>query len=243
MTLVEFLKNGHEAFMPGLSVDVVIVGYEAQQLKCLLLQIGDKWLLPGGFVSKSESVEQSAYRVMHERTGLKEPHLQFLSVFGDANRGFGQEWKDYFISKNIPWEDTYWVNNRFLSLAYYSLVNMTQMHPQLSVFDEAFKWFSFDELPHMWMDHEQIVNKARAQIKTDVINNPITYNLLPETFTMPELHQLHQTILQKEIDRSRFQKKMLSLEIFERMEELAKDRPGRNPYLYRLKAISALPQE
>lgn len=235
MDFIEFLIHGDQSYLPGLSVDVVIVGYEQQKLKCLLLQIGDKWLLPGGFVSKSESVEKAAHRVMKERTGLQEPHLQFLSVFGDEKRGFGKEWKAHLQKIGIPWQDNYWINNRFVSLAYYSLVNMKSMHPQIGVFDEAFGWFSFDDLPPLWMDHEQILMRARTQLKRDVVSDPKTYNLLPEAFTMPELHQLHQTILEREIDRSRFQKKMLSLELFERLDELQKESPGRNPYLYRLK--------
>ena len=102
-------------------------------------------------------------------------------------------------------------------------------------FDEAFGWFRFDELPEMWMDHASIVRTARNRLKEDIKHEHMTFELLPEEFTMPELHQLHQLILEEKIDRSRFQKKMLSTKLFERLPKKQRDTPGRNPYQYRVK--------
>ena len=96
----------------------------------------------------------------------------------------------------------------------------------------------FAVLPKMWMDHKSIVNTARQRLKEDIPHEQMTYNLLPKKFTMPELHQLHQVILEKKIDRSRFQKKMLATGMFERLPKLEKSTPGRNPYQYRVKKIS-----
>ena len=76
---------------------------------------------------------------------------------------------------------------------------------------------------------------ARLSLREDIRHEQITFNLLPDTFTMPELHQLHQTILQEPLDRSRFQKKMLATGLFERLPQRQKDSPGRNPYQYRVK--------
>ncbi|HBT09399.1 MAG TPA: NUDIX hydrolase, partial [Leeuwenhoekiella sp.] len=69
-------------------------------------------------------------------------------------------------------------------------------------------------------------------LKEEVGLEHLSYNLLPEKFTMPQLHQLHQHILEENIDRSRFQKKMLASGLFKRLPKLKKDTPGRNPYLY-----------
>ena len=122
-----------------------------------------------------------------------------------------------------------------MTLAYYSLVDIDQTKPVLGSVDEAFAWFSMDALPEMWMDHKEIVQTAQNRLKNDVQQEHLTYNLLPEEFTMPQLHQLHQTILGEDLDRSRFQKKMLASGIFERLPKLKKDTPGRNPYRYRIK--------
>lgn len=236
VAIKEFLERGGEYFLPNLSIDLVIIGYEENVLKCLLLKMGEKWLLPGGYIKRDESVDESAIRILSIRTKLEYPHLKFLSVFGKDDRQFKKEWEEFFEKSGLTWKEDYWINDRFVSLVYYSLVNIEYTYPSVSNFDEAFAWFSFDDLPEMWMDHQAMVMEARARLKEDINQEQLTYKLLPDEFTMPELHKLHQTILGEKIDRSRFQKKMLSTGVFERLPERQKDTPGRNPYQYRIKS-------
>ena len=231
----EFLERGGDYFLSNLSIDLVIIGYEDHQLKCLLLQIGEKWILPGGYIGKSESVDEAAVRILKERTGLEDPHLNFLSVFGDSNRRFREEWKEFIEASGQPWKEEYWFNTRFVSLAYYSLVNIRDTHPVPGAFDRAVAWFPFEELPELWMDHEEIILQARSRLMEDVKHDHLTHELLSSPFTMPELHRLHQAILQEKIDRSRFQKKMLASGVYKRLPSLRKETPGRNPYQYIVK--------
>ena len=137
------------------------------------------------------------------------------------------------------WEKDYWFNNRFVTLAYFSLVNIESTHPQISDLYEGFAWYNFDELPETWMDHKSILLEARRRLKEDIQQELVVYNLLPQEFTMPELHQLYQSILEKKIDRSRFQKQMLASGRFERLPKLNNESRGRNPYQYRLKKLES----
>ena len=161
--------------------------------------------------------------------------LKFLSVFGDSNRRFDSQFKQYFLDKGFPWRDDYWVNGRFITLTFYSLVDIKQVSPTPGTFDEAVKWFPVDELPPMWLDHSEIVESAKEKLKSDVKQEHLSHKLLPRDFTMPQLHKLHQKILGENIDRSRFQKKMLASGVYERLPQIKKESPGRNPYQYRLK--------
>ena len=235
MDILEILEQGEGQYLPNLSIDLVIIGYRDETLRCLLLKIGNKWVLPGGFIGKEESVEDAVQRNLMERAGLTDPHLKFLSVFGNVNRRFNEEFNQYFKEKGIPIRDDLWITNRFVTLAYYSLVDIDNTHPKAGPFDEAFDWFDFDQLPELWLDHETILRTARERLKEDIRHEQITYNLLAKDFTMPQLHKLHQTILEKDIDRSRFQKKMLASGMFERLPQIKKESPGRNPYQYTLK--------
>lgn len=235
MKLKEFLGQGADYYLPHLSIDLVIIGYKDNVLRCLLLKMGEKWLLPGGFIQTDESVDDAATRILMDRTHLENPHLKFLSVFGDKNRQFGNVWKEFLVKKGIQSNEEYWINQRFVTLAFYSLVDINKTHPEVSGYDETFSWFSFDELPEMWIDHKSIVMNARNRIKQDIKQEPVSYKLLSNYFTMPEFHQLHQAILEKKIDRSRFQKQMLASQMFERLPKLQKETPGRNPYQYRIK--------
>ena len=231
----DVLKHGDEFYLPNLSIDIVIIGYEVGALKCLLLKLHDKWILPGGYIGRTESVADSAMRILRDRTGLQDAHLKFLEVFGKKDRQFGSDNADYFKESGLEWQENSWVTNRFVTLAYYSLVDIRETNPVIANFDEAFGWFRFDALPEMWMDHASIVHTARNRLKEDIKHEHMTFELLPEEFTMPELHQLHQVILEEKIDRSRFQKKMLSTDLFERLPKKQRDTPGRNPYQYRVK--------
>lgn len=234
MDLKEILEQGNKDFLPNLSIDMVVIGYEANTLKCLLLKMGEKWLLPGGYIRHEESVDEATRNILKQRTGLTNAYLKFLSVFGDNDRQFKNVMKSFFDKKGMEWQEDYWFNNRFVTLAYFSLVNIENTHPSITHFDEAFGWFDFNDLPDMWMDHKSIVNTARQRLMEDIHHEQMTYNLLPEEFTMPELHQLHQVILKEKIDRSRFQKKMLATGLFERLPRLQKSAPGSNPYQYRV---------
>jgi ADP-ribose pyrophosphatase YjhB (NUDIX family) len=235
MDVQQFIELGADCYLPNLSIDLVIIGYEDNKLQCLLLKIGEKWLLPGGYIGREESVDSAAVRILKERTGLNDPHLKFLAVFGDSHRQFTDEWKEYLEKKGLGLSSDSWLNARFVSLAYYSLVDIGNTFPAVHNFDEAFGWFNFNDLPNMWMDHQSIVLEARNRLKQDIKHEEITFKLLPAHFTMPELHQLHETILETKLDRSRFQKKMLSTEMFERLPKRLQESPGSNPYQYRVK--------
>ena len=235
MDFQEFITKGKKTYLPNLSVDMVIIAFHEEKLKCLLLQINNKWLLPGGYILRTESVEEATARILRERTGLSDPHFKFLSVFGDPNRKFTKEWQDFFENHDLPFKEDTWINDRFVTLAHYSLVDFEKTKPVVGNLDEAFAWFPLDELPDMWMDHKEIVLVAKERLKRDIQQEQLTYNLLPSEFTMPQLHQLHQTILEENLDRSRFQKKMIASGAFERLPKLKKETPGRNPYQYRVK--------
>mgnify|MGYP003110490754 CR=1 FL=1 len=235
MDFRKFIEQGGKLFLPNLSVDMVIIGFHEEKLKCLLLQIGEKWLLPGGYIFRSESVEAATVRILQERTGLPDPHFKFLSVFGGEDRNFTEEWRQFLEKDDINFTEDCWLNDRFVTLAYYSLVDFEKTKPVVGNLDSAFAWYGLDELPDMWMDHKKIVLTAKNRLKEDMQQEHLTYNLLPKEFTMPQLHQLHQTILEETLDRSRFQKKMIASGVFERLPKLQKDSPGRKPYQYRVK--------
>lgn len=235
MNVLDFLDPKKPQFLPNLSIDHVIVGFENGCLSCLLIKVGDKWVLPGGFIKLTESIESAATRILKERTGLENPHKKFMAVFGNKDRRFIKHWKELIKNFGLPWKNSYWVNNRFVTLAYYSLVNIKETHPVKGFGYEEFNWFDFNALPPTWMDHKEIAAYARNQLKKDAKNSIITYQLLSQPFTMPELHRLHEIILEEKIDRSRFQKKILSLGDLERLPKRFKESPGRNPYQYRVK--------
>ncbi len=222
--LKDFYQRGDQVFLPHVSVDCVIFGFHENQLKVLLLKWkGGQWCLPGGFVKHEESVDDSAVRTLEERTGLDHIYLRQFYTFGHPNREKG---------KKIP-DARSWVNKRFISIGYYALVEFSKVNPQPDILSTECRWWDINKVPALIYDHKEIIKKALESLRMDLNDHPVGYNLLQEKFTMPELQRLYETILDESLDRRNFQKRMLALEIFERLKERRTGGAHKAPYLYR----------
>ena len=83
-------------------------------------------------------------------------------------------------------------------------------------------------------DHNQIAREALRHIRHKVMLEPhILFELLPQKFTMTQLRHLYDIIMETKSDVRNFQKKMLSIEGLEALDEVQKDVPYRAPRLYR----------
>ena len=227
--LKEFLLKGHKSFLQHLSIDCVIFGFHDNQLKVLLLKWKDfgGWSVPGGFVKRIESIDDSARRVLKERTGLAQIFLRQFQTFGEVNREKGKK------PFKIPGTSKSWYMDRFVTIGYWALVEFSKVMPRTDWLTEDCRWWDIHEVPKLIYDHNAIVNKALQALRHNLNDHPVGYNLLPERFTMPELQRLYETILDKRLDRRNFQKKILSLGILQRLKETKTGREGKRPFLYR----------
>ena len=236
MILQNLLNHGDEVFLPNISVDIVIFGYEKRQLKVLLLQVSDEaWMLPGGYILRTESAGLASKRNLKERIGLSEVYLKQFYTFSDPKRVSADALRSLFNQFDISINKDSWIFDRFISVGHYALVPMESCHPSPGLFARDCAWFSVKKLPKLLFDHKAILMKAKQTLEEDAGTFPIPFHLLRSKFTMPELHAVFETLYDKRIDRSRFQKKMLSYEVFERLEVIDERVPHRRPYLYRLK--------
>jgi 8-oxo-dGTP diphosphatase len=222
--LKDFVVRGDRVFLTHVSVDCVIFGFHEDQLKVLLLKWKEgPWCLPGGFVKHEESLDDSAVRTLNERTGLKDIYLQQFYTFGDPAREKGK--------KIAPIKS--WMTKRFISVGYYALVEFSKVNPQPDILSTECRWWDIEKVPALIYDHKQIMSKALETIRLDLNDHPVGYNLLSEKFTMPELQRLYETILGEFLDRRNFQKRMLGLEILERLNERKLGGAHKAPFLYR----------
>lgn len=227
--------NFSELFVPGLSVDCVIIGFEDHKLKILILKWNsdiDGWALPGGFVLKNEDLDKAAIRVLKERTGVELPFLEQFKTFGNLDRGKRNNALEKVKIDGITPEHIEWMNQRFISTGYVSLVDIKKCDPRPDILSEKIDWIALDELPNLILDHKHIVKKAISFIKNQINYLPIGITLLPERFTMKELQLLYESILEKKLDRGNFQRKMLKLDIFNRHEKHLDGGAHKAPYLY-----------
>lgn len=225
----ELVERGHEIYLRHLSADCVIFGFHENELRVLLLKWKDDgpWCLPGGFVKKEDSLEESAIRIVKERTGLDNIFMRQFHVFSAPDRERKKETMPYAAYDG-------WLTERFVTVGFYALVEFSKVSPKPDLFSSECTWWDVHSVPKgMFLDHNEIFEKALHTLRMSLNDHPIGYELLPTKFTMPELQRLYETILDQKLDRRNFQKKMLSLGILERLKERKMGGAHKAPYLYK----------
>lgn len=218
------MEEDAKAFLPSISIDCIIFGFHDGILKILLNRFKNnpKWMVPGGFVYLNENVNDAAYRILSERTGLEEIYLKQFYLFGDIGRVHPDENK-YIIEHNLdhPEKDSHWLLNRFVSVGYYALVEYSQLKIKAADSEEV-QWFHINEVPELYGDHNKIIDKAIKSIRSQINTIPVGYELLAEKFTMSDLRVIYETILDRKLDRRNFQRKMLASGFIVKLEEVSK---------------------
>ncbi len=230
LSIEQFYKKGHEHFLEHLSVDCVIFGFHQNELKVLLLEWKEskRWCLPGGFILKDEHIDDAAVRILKSRTGLEKIYLRQFHAFGNPAR----DRKKHGL-KAPAGVNKSWLMDRFITVGYWALVEFSKATPTPDEFSSLCKWWDVKSIPKLILDHNEIVNVALQSLRQHLNDYPIGKDLLPEKFTMPEFQRLYETILGRVVDRRNFQKKMLSLDILDRLKELKHGGAHKAPFLYR----------
>jgi 8-oxo-dGTP diphosphatase len=179
---------------------------------------------------RKESIHDSAERTLMERTGLQHIFLQQFYAFGDPSRERGKR------PFSVLGRKSSWITKRFITIGYYALVEFSKVNPQPDSFSDECRWWDVEAIPKLIYDHNDIAQRALETLRDSLNNHPVGFNLLPKKFTMPELQRLYETILNKELDRRNFQKKMLSLGILTRLNERKTGGAHKAPFLYQFNA-------
>lgn len=207
----------YEFARPALAVDCVIFGIDEDDLKVMLIQRGvdpyrGMWAIPGGFVRVDESLDSAARRELEEETGIQDVFLEQLYTFGDVDRD--------------PRE-------RVVSVAYYALTNLIGHMVDARTDASNAAWFALSDLPELPFDHAAILDAALERLRGKVRYRPIGFELLPDRFTLTQLQRVYEIVLDREIDKRNFRKKILAMEILKDTGEVEKDVAHRAARLYR----------
>jgi 8-oxo-dGTP diphosphatase len=202
---------------PALTVDCVVFGLDDTDLKVLLIQRDlephrGAWALPGGFVHVGEDLDQAALRELREETGVDRVFLEQLYTFGAVGRD--------------PRE-------RVVTVAYYALVKLLDHRVQAATDARNAAWFAVDDVPTLAFDHAEIIAAALARLRGKVRYQPIGFELLPPKFTLSQLQHLYEVVLERQLDKRNFRKKVLSLDLLEELDEVEQDVAHRAARLYR----------
>jgi hypothetical protein len=78
-----------------------------------------------------------------------------------------------------------------------------------------------------------MVEAAKKKLKTMAKHQPIGFELLPKKFTIPQLRSLYEAIYELELDKRNFSRKILSMNLLEKLDEKDKKSSKKGAYLYR----------
>lgn len=214
-----------ENYLAHISIDCVVFGFHNDCLKVLLTRFEgeDTWVLPGGYVEKNEGIFDAAKNILFQRTGATDVFLNQFKTFGKTGRSEG------FFDNYPP---GLWQADRFISIGYYALIDFTTLDPKTDMFSDACTWHNIQELPEFCMDHGEIYHEGLQQLRRDLNYKPIGYNLMPEKFTLPELQKLYEVILDKELNRGNFYRKMMRYNILKKLDEKRTGGAHKSPNLY-----------
>ena len=195
---------------PSVTVDVVLLGIQAESLRTLLVrrleypEIG-RWAVPGGFVRMDESLDAAAARVLAEKTGIKDVYLEQLYTFGQPDRD---------------------PRMRIISVAYFALVERalferTPVGENARFHTVRVPWHgeaggSIDLLDDLGdevetaFDHTEIVGMSIKRLRGKLNYAPVGYALLPLEFTLLQLQRVHEIILGTRVNKDSFRRRMLA---------------------------------
>ena len=218
-------KFEYEYAHPALTADCVVFGYDTKQLKVLLIKRGPekeasktaevgKWALPGGFldVENDKTIVHTAARELKEETNLKisRKNLREVGCFSEIGRD--------------PRE-------RVITIAFYALVKPEEVKGDTDA--EKAEWFALKDVPALAFDHDKILRQALSMLKRDIHFEPVGFDLLPEVFTLPQLQNLYESILEVKFDRRNFASKMKHYQILTEVDDGSPRHGTRTPIKYR----------
>lgn len=201
-------------FQFALSVDCVIFGFHENSLKVLVIERGTephqgKKALPGDLVYPTEDMNEAAVRVLKDLTGLEDVYMTQSKSYGQVDRH---------------------PIGRVITVGYYSLISVDRYSPLASSWADNVDWVEVNELPDLAFDHRSIIEDALSQLRERVRLQPIGFELLPKYFTLGEMQNLYEALLNTKFDKANFRKKILSMNLLKdsnKMQTAVSHRPAR----------------
>lgn len=235
--LKEFILYGYKQYIPHVSIDCAIFGYHERQLKLLLIKhkFINGWCLPGGYIRRTETLVEAAGRNVKERTGIDGLFLQQFKTFGDPDRWKMKDFDEekWFAATGVRFTPDNWLIDQTISVGFYAITDFSLSVPHRDIMADDCAWFDIDEVPPLEFDHDEMVKEALHTMRVQLYHYPIGYNMLPEKFTLAEIHSLYETLLGKKLDISNFPKKLIALGLLKKTAEKRSIGAHRSPHLYR----------
>jgi len=173
------------------------------------------WRLPGNILNNAITIEQNIDEILDETIGTSNIYKEQVYTFSNIDR---------YPSERI-------VATTYVALTDNKTIEIKKEDAQIEDTD----WFDINALPKIAFDHKEIMDKAREELKSKLTNTTILKKLFPSDFTLPELQNTFESIMNIKLDRRNFRKKFITLGIIEETGYNNIGGSGRPAKLYRFK--------
>lgn len=201
---------------PAVAVDVILFTIKDNDLQVGVIlreeePYSKKDALPGRFVRYDETIETTAKLALQLKGGI-EPN----NVFFEQLYTFGENLK----------RDT---RIRTITIVYYGLINSKKIELQEN---NKFHFHSVYNLPELAFDHKQLIEYAISRLRKKVLEGDFAFQLMPDEFTLTELQQAYEVILNEKLDKRNFRKKILEMHMLKSLKKQKMEGAHRPAELY-----------
>jgi ADP-ribose pyrophosphatase YjhB (NUDIX family) len=188
------MSNPRKLF-PLVSADVALFSIERERLRVLLVQRANtpeqgRWALPGGVLKPDldDSLEDTARRILREKTGLEVPYLGQVATYSGPDRD-PRGWS--------------------VSVLFCALLPLDQVPAIAGSKTEAVAWRDAARPGQgLAFDHARHVATALAKLRAKVERHALPLHLLPPKFTLTQLQRTVEAILDREVEKSAFRRRL-----------------------------------
>jgi len=202
-----------------IAVDGVVFTIAHHELQILLIQRDAEpfkgiHALPGGFLRKEEELEDTIKRKLYEEANIKDIFLKKLHPFGKKGRD---------------------PRGRVITIPYMALISSDKLEVKPRAKATAAGWFCVYHLPELAFDHKEIIEDSLHHLRFEVQSTNLAYQLLSDKFTLTELQQAYEIILNQKLDKRNFRKRLLALGIVKSTTHYKREGAHRPAQLYTFK--------
>ncbi|TXF90237.1 NUDIX hydrolase [Neolewinella aurantiaca] len=206
-----------ESHAVALTADCAIFGFSGDALRVLLVRRAVEpfkgyWVLPGGAMQPHETLEDTATHLLSNLVNVENVPIHQVGTYSSLTRH---------------------PVRRVVTTTYFALVSPEDHDPIAREYLDKVMWCPMNKLPDLGYDHKTLLADAYEALKEELRQQPLAFHLLPDSFTLKEAQEVYESILDEELDRRNFRRKILSYDFLINTEEKKPGVKG-GPELYRV---------
>ncbi|MDD3187753.1 MAG: hypothetical protein PHD02_04735 [Bacilli bacterium] len=195
---------------------------EHSKIKVLLTRRSEEpykgyWSLLGNDLAFNETLENNVTDVVIEQAGLSNVNVEQCHTFSNLDRG---------------------LEDRKIAVTFIGIIDSKTVELKRQQNSYELGWFDIEDIPKTGFDHDYLINYMIDFLKKKLLNIASLKLLFPSDFSLPELQKVYEQILDKNLDRRNFRKKLLSLDLIEETGYFNEGYSGRPAKLYKFKSLS-----